>query len=77
MYKPSTWRTIPLPVLLIELIRLRSGTIRDRELYEMVKQIQDISYHEFLKALLVLEIRGIISVSLQKENVRIITLLKK
>ena len=77
MYKPTTWRTIPLPVLLIELIRLRSGTIRDRELYEMVKQIQDISYHEFLKALLVLEIRGIISVSLQKENVRIITLLKK
>jgi len=77
MYKPSTWRTIPLPVLLVELIRLRSGTIRDRELYEMVKQIQDISYHEFLKALLVLEIRGIISVSLQKENVRIITLLKK
>ncbi len=77
MYKPSTWRTIPLPVLLVELIRLRSGTIRDRELYEMVKQIQDISYHEFLKALLVLEVRGIISVSLQKENVRIITLLKK
>ena len=77
MYKPSTWRTIPLPVLLVELIRLRSGTIRDRELYEMVKQIQDISYHEFLKALLVLEIRGIISVSLQKENVRIITLLRK
>jgi len=77
MYKPSTWRTIPLPVLLVELIRLKSGTIRDRELYEMVKQIQDISYHEFLKALLVLEVRGIISVSLQKENVRIITLLKK
>jgi len=77
MYKPSTWRTIPLPVLLVELIRLRSGTIRDRELYEMVKQIQDISYHEFLKALLILEVRGIISVSLQKENVRIITLLKK
>ena len=77
MYKPSTWRTIPLPVLLVELIRLRSGTIRDRELYEMVKQIQDISYHEFLKALLVLEVRGIISVSLQRENVRIITLLRK
>ncbi len=77
MYKPVTWRTIPLPVLLVELIKLRNGTVRDRELYEMVKQIQDISYSEFLKALLTLEIRGIISVSLQKENVRIITLLKK
>lgn len=68
------WRSIPLYNIVLEKIRKYSN-IRDDDLFKEVKNSvnYDISYNDFLKALMALEIRGYISVSLIKENIRMIT----
>ncbi|BDB97075.1 MAG: hypothetical protein RRA45_04590 [Saccharolobus sp.] len=68
------WRSIPLYNIVLEKIRKYSN-IRDDDLFKEVKNSvnYDISYNDFLKTLMALEIRGYISVSLIKENIRMIT----
>lgn len=68
------WRSIPLYNIVLEKIR-KYNNIRDDDLFKEVKNSEnyDISYNDFLKALMALEIRGYISVSLIKENIRMIT----
>lgn len=68
------WRSIPLYNIVLEKIR-KYNNIRDDDLFKEVKNSvnYDISYNDFLKALMALEIRGYISVSLIKENIRMIT----
>ncbi|QKQ99966.1 hypothetical protein GWK48_05860 [Metallosphaera tengchongensis] len=69
------WRDTPLIYVVLEKLRKTNGTIKDEDLYKEVKKSvnYEVSYSDFLKALMSLEIRGIISVSLIRENTRMIT----
>lgn len=70
------WRSIPIYSIILEKVR-KYNNIRDDDLFKEVKNSvnYEISYNDFLKALMSLEIRGYISVSTIKENVRMITYL--
>ncbi|AWS00584.1 hypothetical protein [Metallosphaera hakonensis] len=71
------WRDTPLIYVIIEKLRKINGTIKDEDLFKEVKKdiSYEISFGDFLKALMSLEIRGIISVSLIRENTRMVTYL--
>ncbi|WP_338604750.1 hypothetical protein V6M85_10640 [Sulfolobus tengchongensis] len=75
------WRSVPLYNIVLEKIldkvRKNNNNIRDDDLFKEIKDSvnYEISYNDFLKALMALEIRGYISVSLIKENLRMITYL--
>jgi hypothetical protein len=73
----SMWRSVPLYNIILDKIRKNNNNIRDDDLFKEVKNSTnyEVSYDDFLKALMALEIRGYISVSLIKENVRMITYL--
>lgn len=60
------WRDTPLIYIVLEKLRKINGTIRDEDLYKEVKKDvnYEFSFSDFLKALMALEIRGVISVSL-------------
>ncbi len=70
------WRSIPLNHVVLEKLR-KHNTIKDEDLYKEVKNSinYDISFDEFLKVLMSLEMKGYITVSLIKENTRMITYL--
>ncbi|RLE59242.1 MAG: hypothetical protein DRJ35_06175 [Thermoprotei archaeon] len=66
--------------LLTELKR-KGGTAKDKELYENVKKLLehsngDISFSEFNKLLMILEVRGFIKVDHIKKNLRMVYLIK-
>lgn len=66
--------------LLTELKR-KGGSAKDKELYENVKKLLehsngDISFSEFNKLLMILEVRGFIKVDHIKKNLRMVYLIK-
>ena len=66
--------------LLTELKR-KGGSAKDRELYENVKKLVeyrngDLSFKEFNKILMLLEVRGFIRVDSIKKNLRMVYLTK-
>ena len=68
-------------IILAELIRVK-GVSKDRDLYDSIKKIlssfnNDISYSEFNKALMALEIRGFIRVESIRKGTRMIYLVKE
>ncbi|BCU70479.1 hypothetical protein [Stygiolobus caldivivus] len=69
------WREIPLHYVILERLKKRTGPVTDEDLYEEVRKSTDyeVPYSDFLKALMKLEMRGYITVTLIKENVRMIT----
>jgi len=70
------WRTESLDLIILDLIAKRQGTLGDEELLEMLKaMLKEISMTELNKALIELELRGKINVSLLKKG-RTITLIK-
>jgi hypothetical protein len=71
------WREIPLQYVILEKLRKFNRPIKDTELYNEVKNSvkYEISFNEFLKSLMSLEIKGYISVTLIKEGQRMITYL--
>ncbi|SAI83718.1 hypothetical protein SSOP1_0164 [Saccharolobus solfataricus] len=75
------WRSVPLYNIVLEKIldkiKKNNNNIRDDDLFKEVRNSTnyEVSYDDFLRALMALEIRGYISVSLIKENVRMITYL--
>ncbi|BCS92189.1 hypothetical protein L3N51_01694 [Metallosphaera sp. J1] len=71
------WRDTPLIYIVLEKLRKINGTIRDEDLYKEIKKDvnYEFSFSDFLKALMALEIRGVISVSLIRENTRMVTYL--
>ncbi|EHP69310.1 MAG: hypothetical protein RXS23_02905 [Metallosphaera yellowstonensis] len=71
------WRDVPLSFLILEKLRKVNGSIRDEDLYKEIGKSTkyEIPYGDFLRALMSLEIRGYISVSLIRENTRMITYL--
>jgi len=69
------WREIPLHYVVLERLRKHNGPVTDEDLYEEVKAATnyEVPFSDFLKALMKLEMRGYITVTLIKENVRMIT----
>lgn len=72
----ATWRSLPLHVVILELVEMKGGSLTDRELYESVRAVYDISYTEMLKALMKLELQGKLKVSTAKEGTLIVELLQ-
>ncbi|AEM37982.1 hypothetical protein Pyrfu_0110 [Pyrolobus fumarii 1A] len=83
------WRPLPLYLIVLEELRRltrsrAANTVRDDELYESVRKTArlkgfEVSYHEFLKVLMTLEMHGYVhvtSTSDKSEKGRIIELLK-
>jgi len=53
------------------MLRQRKGVARDREIYRMVKMVyKDVSSKEFYKAVMRLELKGLISVSSVSKSVK-------
>jgi hypothetical protein len=50
--------------------------MKDKDLFEVLKKKYDLTYSEFLRYLMVLEVRGFITVSMPKEDVRVISLIR-
>lgn len=71
------WYGTPIYNRILELLEERGTIIKDRELYEALREEADISYADFLKALLDLEIRGLIRVQQVSEGLRIVEMVKK
>ncbi len=69
------WRQLPLSYIVLEHVRKLEGPIKDEDLFSEIKREvnYDFSFSDFLKALMALEIRGYISVSLIRESARMIT----
>ncbi len=59
---------------ILEILADNGGVIKDSELFEKLRMELDLSYSDMLKYLMILEIRGYVSVNYSKENVRIISL---
>ena len=77
MTATSIWKGSPLYNRIIEILEERGGIIKDKELFELLKEETDISFADFLKALLDLEVRGLIRVQLASEDLRIVELANK
>ncbi|MCX8181679.1 MAG: hypothetical protein N3D12_01025 [Candidatus Methanomethyliaceae archaeon] len=70
------WRAEPLDLIILDLLRKRDGAVRDDDLLEMLRtMIKDISWGEFNRAIMRLELRGKVNVSAQKKG-KVITLAK-
>ena len=67
---------LPLTFLIVELLKRKNEPVKDIELFNMLKSmVPDVSFAEFNKALMTLEIRGVIEVDLIKKNLRTIRLI--
>ena len=73
----ETWRSIPLYYVIVEELERRGGSAKDIELYKAIRDRIDVTYAEFLKALMKLEMQGIIYVNVLKENLRNVELIVK
>lgn len=73
----ETWRSRTIYNMIVDALHRRGGTAKDKDIYELIRSEFDLSYMEFLKALMVLELRGFIKVSLLKDDIRWIELLAK
>lgn len=72
------WRPEPLELIIMDVLKRRAGTIKDKELYEAVKKVvKDLSYKDFNKTLMRLELNGIISTSTIKKTIKNVVLLEK
>ncbi len=73
----NTWRKTPLYYAIIEELERRGGSAKDIDLFKALRErYKDLSYSDFLKELMKLEIQGLIYVSTLKENLRNVELLK-
>ncbi|MEM0361523.1 MAG: hypothetical protein QXY36_00235 [Sulfolobales archaeon] len=59
---------------ILEAISNGGGTIKDKDLYDVLRKRYEITYSDFLKYLMILEIRGFIVVSTAREDIKIISL---
>ena len=75
----NNWKTMPVGLLILQILEKRDGIILDNELLQMLEQ--ELGYRpsstEFIRELINLEINGKIHVSNFKKNQRKITFLKK
>ena len=73
----ETWRSLPLYYAIIEELEGRRGSAKDIDLYRALRErFGSLSYAEFLHELMKLEMQGIVYVSVLKENLRNVELLR-
>lgn len=66
---------IGLMYLITEILRRKGSVVREQELYNALRSVRpSTSFSEFNKALMTLEVRGVIEVDIAKRNTRIIKL---
>lgn len=61
-------------VRILEVLVANGGTVKDSDLFEILRRDYSITFQDFIRYLMMLEIRGLISVSASKENIRVISL---
>ncbi|RLF13423.1 MAG: hypothetical protein DRJ66_07855 [Thermoprotei archaeon] len=67
---------LPITYLIVELLKKRN-IVKDQELYSALKNlVKEISPSEFNKALMTLELRGIIEVDSIKKDMKVIRLIR-
>ena len=71
----KTWHEIPVHESIMRILMIKKGSLTDRELYEALTSIYDLSYPEFLKILMKMELNGAVKVSTAKDGLLIIELL--
>lgn len=71
------WRETPLQNVVLDRIKKIGTSVTDQDLYKEIQKSVDypISFADFLKTLMTLEIRGYISVSTIREDLRMVTYL--
>ena len=72
---------LPVTTVIVMELERRRGMAKDKELYEVVKQIlssfdADISFSQYNKALMSLELQGIVRVEPLRKNLRMVYLTK-
>jgi len=73
----TTWRNLPIQEIIYRVLILKGGTVIDKDLYEAVSGATDLSYSEFLKTLMKLELNGLVKVSSIKEDQLLVELIKE
>lgn len=58
----------------VEMLLERGGAMKDKEIYEGLRKLHDISYGEFLRLLMILEINGYVHVETIGEDARAVNL---
>ncbi len=71
------WRSIPLYYAIVEELERRGGSAKDIDIYRSLRDKYDLSFSEFLKELMKLEMHGVIRVEVLKENLRNVELIAK
>ncbi len=71
------WRSIPLYYAIVEELERRGGSAKDIDIYRALRDKYDVSFSEFLKELMKLEMHGVIRVEVLKENLRNVELIAK
>ena len=73
----NEWRSIPLYYAIVEELERRGGSAKDIDIYRALRDKYDLSFSEFLKELMKLEMHGVIRVEVLKENLRNVELIAK
>ncbi|MGB9725760.1 MAG: hypothetical protein ACP5LZ_05560 [Fervidicoccaceae archaeon] len=68
---------MPAQELVYRILLIKGGSMMDKELYEAVSSATDLSYSDFLKTLMKLELNGLVKVSSIKEDQLLIELIKE
>ncbi len=71
------WRNVPLYYAIVEELERRGGSALDVELYRSLKERFDVTFSEFLKALMTLEMQDIVRVEVLKEDLRNVRLIRR
>jgi len=77
MSTEATWRSVPLYYAIVDELERRGGTAKDTDLYRVLRSKLDVTYAEFLRELMKLEMQGVVYVSVLKENMRNVELVKR
>ncbi|MCS7098018.1 MAG: hypothetical protein NZ922_03445 [Candidatus Methanomethyliaceae archaeon] len=73
----SIWRSEPLDLIILDLLRRKDGSLKEDELLEMLKSmVKEISLPTLNKILMKMELSGKISVSSLKKG-KLITMIKR
>ncbi|MDH5806432.1 MAG: hypothetical protein ABIM42_06110 [candidate division WOR-3 bacterium] len=73
----TVWRSEPLDLIILDLLRRKEGSLKDDELFEMLKSmVKEISLPILNKVLMKLELTGKINVSSLKKG-KLITIIKQ
>ncbi|MEM1550566.1 MAG: hypothetical protein QXR13_01365 [Candidatus Bathyarchaeia archaeon] len=75
----KVWRSQPLPMAILEILE-KKGSLTDIEILEALRSIssyRDVSFNELNKALIKMEIAGLILVSSLTKGKRLVQLVRK